>query len=84
MTLGLPRGALHSPSLEPLLSVTVRLDGIPRERAHLLCGPYMGGLFVQYGQLRVTRPERGGLLNLEVKVDDGFSIALCFRVLAAL
>lgn len=74
--------ALHSPGLELLPSVTVRLDGISREPNFSIHAAPICGLFVHYGPLRPMG--RDGLLNFEVKVDDRFGIALCFGALAAL
>ena len=74
--------ALHSPGHELLPSVTVRLDGIPRKPNFSIHAAPICGLFVHHGPLR--RTGRDGLLNLEVKVDDRFGIALCFGALAAL
>ena len=71
--------ALHSPSLEPLLGVTVRLDGIPREPNFSTHAAPISRFSVRYGPLR--RTGKDGLLDLEVKVGDGFGIALCFGIL---
>ena len=66
--------AVDSPDLELLLGVTVHEDGLPREPNFSTHAAPKCRLFVRGSPLRGMR--RDGLLNLEVKVGDGFGVVL--------
>src|SRR6266403_235202 len=74
--------SLLSPSLEPLLGVTVRLGSITRKPGFSTHAAPICRLFVPYSPL--CRTGRDRLPNLEVKVGNCYSIPLRFGMLATL